>query len=92
MEEEKEADESLAEGEEEVMLLLGGWIRWIRCLDRDPFLDFHQLDQRPVNPRNAIRTDPYHGFRKGAAAVQPTQRGRFHYEAFQKLRQCCACD
>ena len=64
--EEEEEEVRVGEGEEEVVLILTDWIRRIRCLDRDPFLDYHGQDQRPVNPRHATRADPYHGFRKGS--------------------------
>jgi hypothetical protein len=64
---EEEEVERVGVGEEKVILLLADWIKRIRSLDRDPFLDYHGRDQRPVNPRNALRADPYYGFRKGVA-------------------------
>jgi hypothetical protein len=68
-EEEEEEEERVGVGEEEVLLLLADWIKRIRSLDRDPFLNYHWRDQRPVNPRNAVRADPYYGFRQELAEI-----------------------
>ncbi len=81
--------EVVAKGPEEVAEVLAGWMRRIRCLDLNPFLDHHERDQRPVNPRHAQRIDPYHGFRKGAPyhyPKVPAKNPSSIVETIEKLR------
>ena len=42
--------------------LLEKWILDIRNINQDPFQDQHGQDPSAVNPRTAVRIDPYHGF------------------------------
>ena len=55
------ADEVYFEGEEAVQALIQ-WTEKIRNESDNPFLDYYGQDPCTVNPRTAVRIDPYHGF------------------------------
>ena len=60
-EDEEVEEEETVEGKD-AGRLLENWINNIKDITQDPFQDQHGQDPSAVNPRTALRIDPYHGF------------------------------
>ena len=61
VDEDEEVEEETVVGED-ASRLLENWINNIKDITQDPFQDQHGQDPSAVNPRTAVRIDPYHGF------------------------------
>ena len=53
---------SVITNEVEIKNSLLDWLKLISNSHGDPFIGINAVENSPINPRKALRTDPYHGF------------------------------